>query len=188
MKKNIVTIFIGIIITVLGGLILDYLRIITIDFPPGPGPRPGPIPLENDYEWQWAGENWYGRIMISNDGRITKARVFQLNKKYRTPSDFSFELGKAPIIESISGTVNKESNDNLNISIVAKKTVKGKHGYVDHIITGTLKPVLCYAGKVKYTDQDTKRNSLGDIVLVNYKSLTGEDVEESFEPSRSYLK
>jgi len=149
--------------------------------------------IYKEYEWQWAGENWYGRILLSRDDHtdsIKMARIFRIEKKYKNSTNFSFELSPSPIINKEmgeSGTLKVKKNGDLFIEFLAKKQVNDEADYVSHKVVANLKQVTCFAGKVKFTDHKTNRPSEGDMILVDYNSLPGDDIEEFFEPERNFL-
>jgi hypothetical protein len=157
------------------------------DRPSIPKP-PGPT-IDQSYEWQWAGENWYGRLHLSPDGAqgaVNMLRVFALHKVYKGPRDYEFAFAQSPVINLISGKFEVLGSGALRLSVAVNKTNHDSTAYVPHQITGDLSPTMCFAGKVRYVNMETKEQPEGDMVLVSYESAPATWKRELFDPHRSF--
>lgn len=142
-----------------------------------------------EYEWQWAGENWYGRIKLvkeDEDCKVKMARVFKIKKDFIDDKNFTIVKEKLPILELIEGEFTFKKPDGLEIELIVYKETTGYSNYVVHKIKCDLKAVLCFAGKITYLNSITSEEIEGDMVLVNYKSLEGDDINVKFSPTIDY--
>jgi cell division protein FtsL len=136
-----------------------------------------------DFEWQWAGENWYGRVIIKQQGNmdvITQARVGLLEKKL---DDKTSMAGQVYNLVSDSGNINITDDGIVHLQFSAQKKDRRSGMVGTVVIAGDLQPVLCYAGKVNNRNADTNEQYPGDMILVNYITRLGDPVENWFSPN-----
>jgi len=133
-----------------------------------------------DFEWQWAGENWYGRVVMEQQGDqnvITQAHLGLLEKKF---SDDTSMAGQVFKLVPNSGTINITDDGIVHLQFSAQK--KDRRSGMIHtvVITGDLQQALCYAGTVNNRYADTNEQYPGDMILVNYITQFDDPVENWF--------
>lgn len=134
------------------------------------------------FEWQWAGENWYGQVILEQQGAqnvISQAQVGLLGKNL---DDHSSMAGQ--VLNMIPGTGIFNIKDDivqLQFSTMKKDRRFGTINTV--IIAGDLQQTLCYTGKVSYKNIDTGNQYSGDVILVNHITSLGEQVDNWFAPN-----
>lgn len=141
-----------------------------------PSPPPFvPTDLSGTYGWQWAGENWFGKITLSEHNTITQGRVGYMRKSYAQDGSAQFEM-EHEIMHLVSGTYTLRGDSSVNIDMLVKKKVKGDHPELEQRIVGTLEERRCLAGQVEYQDHLTGKRYPGDMILVKYCSHVGDGI------------
>ena len=87
---------------------------------------------------------------------------------------------KDKVIELDHGEFRTPNADELEIDLVVKKRVINSNDYMNQTIRGVLSRKQCFAGKVKYWDPSTGDTYWGNMVLVDYHSVTDEQIENWF--------
>ncbi|MCK4793621.1 MAG: hypothetical protein KAV87_58370 [Desulfobacteraceae bacterium] len=128
------------------------------------------------YEWQWAGENWYGRITLSDRNTITQGRVGRIRKRYALDGSARFEM-EDEVMRLVNGIYTPKQDRKVEINMLVSKKVTGEHPELEQTIVGTLEQRHCLAGQVQYQDHLTGKRYFGDMILVDYSSHLGEDVK-----------
>ena len=135
-----------------------------------------PCDYSGMYEWQWAGENWYGRVELSDHKTISRARVGLIKKEYLSTGKSRFVMGEE-IMKLVDGTYSVKPNGNVMIDMRVRKKVAGSVADdVEQTIQGTLEMRSCLAGRVRYQDPITGQHHEGDMILVDYLSHLGDEV------------
>ncbi len=162
---------------ILGGLSLVACGFFAgLQFRGGGTVPPPPPPVEGSYEWQWAGENWFGRITLSEHNSITQARVGVLKKVYAPDGSASFEV-QDEVMQLVEGTYEQKGDSKVAINMLVRKKVKGDHPNLQQTVAGVLDRCHCFVGKVEYHDHLTGNKHFGDMILVNHSSSLGEEIE-----------
>lgn len=136
------------------------------------------------FEWQWAGENWYGRIMMEEQGGkdvITQAQVGLLEKSL---IDSTFINGQVLNMVPGTGSISIAENGVVHLEFTAKKKDRRLGTEQIVFVTGDLQPAVCYAGKTNYKYTDTGTQYPGDMILVNYITPLGDLVNYWFSSNR----
>ena len=134
-----------------------------------------PTDFSGIYEWQWAGENWYGKVKLSEKNTISQARVGILNKLNAPDGSTTFEISN-DVIELVEGSYKQKGRSRVKIDMLVKKRVTGEYPELQQTIQGILEERRCLAGQVEYNDHLTGDNYVGDMILVDYCSHLGDDV------------
>jgi hypothetical protein len=140
-----------------------------------PSPTGGSTDLAGRYEWQWAGENWFGKITLSNHNTISRAKVGVLKKVYMADGSAKFDI-QDDVMKLVEGTYQYDGDSKVEIDMLVKKHIPGESADLEQRIVGTLEKRRCFAGQVEYQDHLTGKRYLGDIILVDYCSHLGDDV------------
>ena len=132
------------------------------------------------FVWQWAGENWYGRVTLSeiNGNKLISQANMGLIQK--TLDDAILMNGKVfSLAPGTMGTfvINDDGSITIDLAIEKKSRRTGLTGI--EIVSGTLEQTLCYSGTVSYAGNEGRYN--GDIVLVYDSSSLGSQVDEWFK-------
>jgi hypothetical protein len=133
-----------------------------------------------EFEWQWAGENWYGRVVMEQQGDrdvITQAHLGLLEKKL---SDATSMAGQVFKLVPNSGNINITNDGVVHLQFSAQKKDRRSGMVRTVVITGDLQQALCYAGKVNNSYADTNEQYPGDMILVNHLTRLGDPVENWF--------
>jgi hypothetical protein len=132
------------------------------------------------FEWQWAGENWYGRVVMEQQGdrdMITEAHLGLLEKKF---SDDTSIAGQVFKLVPNSGNINITDDGVIHLQFSAQKKDRRSGMIRTVVITGDLQQALCYAGTVNNRYADTNEQYPGDMILVNYITQFDDPVENWF--------
>lgn len=163
-------------------------------FPNSSQGSPPIVPLENmllqgdvPFVWQWAGENWYGRVTLSemNGQRVINQANMGLIQK--TIQDTVLMDGKVfSLAPGTFGTFLINDDGSITIDLAIEKKSRRTNLVGIEIINGILKPVLCYAGSVSYSG--VEGSYTGDIILVHDTSLLGASVDEWFKNNQNWFE
>ncbi|MBV6399874.1 MAG: hypothetical protein CNIPEHKO_00151 [Anaerolineales bacterium] len=133
-----------------------------------------------EFEWQWAGENWYGRVAIQQQGNtnaIIQAQVGLLEKKL----DDSISIdGQVFNLLPNTGNFNITDDGVIHLQFSAKKKDRRFGTVHTVIITADLQQALCYVGKVNDRNTDTNEQYRGDMILVSPITTLDTSVEAWF--------
>jgi hypothetical protein len=126
------------------------------------------IPAAGMYEWQWSGNGWIGYARVAQDGT---ARFDPMNRFLLCDG----QLVQKPLLK-MSGTGSARENaagTELDVSfpvtfLTYDANCKGTDEPYLSVISGKLKRVISYAGRVTYVNKYTDLNNpgTGDMILV----------------------
>lgn len=139
------------------------------------------------FVWQWAGENWYGRVILSEiDGRrvVSQANMGLIQK---TTQDAILIEGKVfSLAPGTLGTFEINNDGSITLDFAIQKKSRRTSTIDIETIHGTLKPSLCYAGSFSYAGIEGSYS--GDVILVNDTSSLGASVDEWFEENQDWFE
>ena len=139
------------------------------------------------FEWQWAGENLYGRVTLSelNGEKVVSQAKMGLIQK--TLQDTILMNGQVfDLAPDTMGTfiINDDGSIEIDLTIEKKSRRTGLTSL--ETINGTLQQTLCYAGKVSYSGNEG--SFMGDMILVNYISSLGVQVDDWFTSKQDWFE
>jgi hypothetical protein len=172
-RPNSIATYLGCILGGLGLVVAGFFAGLQFQWYNG---APPPADVAGTYEWQWAGENWFGRITLSDHNRISQAKVGVLKKAYAPNGSARFEI-QDEVMQLVDGTYEPKGESKVAIEMLVKKKVRGEHPELQQTIVGILEKRHCLVGQVKYQDYLTGKSYFGDMILVNYSSPLGEEIE-----------
>lgn len=126
------------------------------------------VPPAGTYEWQWSGDRWIGYARVTEDGT---AKFDPMNRFLLCNG----ELIQKPLLK-MSGTGKAKENlagTELDVSfpvtfLTYDANCNGTDEPYPSVISGKLKKVIAYAGRVTYVNKYTDMNNpgTGDMILV----------------------
>ncbi|MBI5953792.1 MAG: hypothetical protein HY865_19220 [Chloroflexi bacterium] len=139
------------------------------------------------FEWQWAGENLYGRFTLSDlNGKkiVSRAKMGLIQKTLQDTivmNGLVFDL--AP---DTTGSFVINNDGSITLDLTVEKKSRRTESINLETINGTLQQTLCYAGRVSYSGSEG--SFMGDMILVNYISSLGIQVDDWFTSKQDWFE